>query len=214
MQRKKEEYQKDLERLRDAQRKLERDREALQRQINKMEDVRVTEVSRDGNVRGTLLLSLVLLLLILLSVELSSHSRLIEALQNKTLMCIPSIMITTMHVYYFHLLFSCRGLPLRPQMTPSSPAAPSLWTWTRWTSPHHPPPPCRGSSRSSLSPKGRVSILLPCLLPTHILKAVNPTAKSQRACCSWPSTRIRMGRRKRRAKEGACRQQVENIPFS
>uniref|UniRef100_A0A671Y3M7 Uncharacterized protein n=1 Tax=Sparus aurata TaxID=8175 RepID=A0A671Y3M7_SPAAU len=47
LQSKKEEYQKDLERLRDAQRKLERDREAVQRQFDKMEEVRVVEVSRD-----------------------------------------------------------------------------------------------------------------------------------------------------------------------
>lgn len=44
---KKEEYQKDLERLRDAQRKLERDREAVHRQFNKMEELRLAEVSRD-----------------------------------------------------------------------------------------------------------------------------------------------------------------------
>uniref|UniRef100_A0A3P8SBS1 Si:dkey-172h23.2 n=1 Tax=Amphiprion percula TaxID=161767 RepID=A0A3P8SBS1_AMPPE len=47
LQNKKEEYQKDLERLRDAQRKLERDREAVQRQLDKMEEVRVSEVSRE-----------------------------------------------------------------------------------------------------------------------------------------------------------------------
>lgn len=47
LQNKKEEYQKDLERLRDAQRKLERDREAMQRHLNKMEDLRLAEVSRD-----------------------------------------------------------------------------------------------------------------------------------------------------------------------
>lgn len=44
-QRKKDEYQKDLERLRDAQRKLERDKEALQRQFDKMGEARVSEVS-------------------------------------------------------------------------------------------------------------------------------------------------------------------------
>lgn len=44
---KKEEYQKDLERLRDAQRKLERDREAVQRHLNKMEELRLAEVSGD-----------------------------------------------------------------------------------------------------------------------------------------------------------------------
>lgn len=37
MQRKKEEYQRDLERLRDAQRRLERDKDAVQRQLDKME---------------------------------------------------------------------------------------------------------------------------------------------------------------------------------
>lgn len=47
LQNKKEEYQKDLERLRDAQRKLERDREAMQRHLNKMEELRLAEVSRD-----------------------------------------------------------------------------------------------------------------------------------------------------------------------
>lgn len=46
LQSKKEEYQKDLERLRDAQRKLERDREAVQRQLDKMEELRLAEVSR------------------------------------------------------------------------------------------------------------------------------------------------------------------------
>lgn len=44
-QRKKEEYQKDLERLRDAQRKLERDKEAVQRQFEKLGDVRLSQVS-------------------------------------------------------------------------------------------------------------------------------------------------------------------------
>ncbi|KAA8595976.1 hypothetical protein FQN60_011267, partial [Etheostoma spectabile] len=39
LQNKKEAYQKDLERLRDAQRKLERDREAVQRQYDKMEEL-------------------------------------------------------------------------------------------------------------------------------------------------------------------------------
>uniref|UniRef100_A0A3Q0RH74 Si:dkey-172h23.2 n=1 Tax=Amphilophus citrinellus TaxID=61819 RepID=A0A3Q0RH74_AMPCI len=48
LQNKKEEYQKDLERLRDAQRKLERDREAVQRQLNKMEELRLAEVSGDA----------------------------------------------------------------------------------------------------------------------------------------------------------------------
>uniref|UniRef100_A0A672YC07 Si:dkey-172h23.2 n=1 Tax=Sphaeramia orbicularis TaxID=375764 RepID=A0A672YC07_9TELE len=47
LQSRKEEYQKDLERLRDAQRKLERDREAVQRQLDKMEELRLAEVSRD-----------------------------------------------------------------------------------------------------------------------------------------------------------------------
>lgn len=47
MQRRKEEYQKDLERLRDAQRKLERDRGIVQQQLEKMEEARLTEVSRD-----------------------------------------------------------------------------------------------------------------------------------------------------------------------
>uniref|UniRef100_A0A3P9I7N6 Si:dkey-172h23.2 n=1 Tax=Oryzias latipes TaxID=8090 RepID=A0A3P9I7N6_ORYLA len=41
----KEEYQKDLERLRDAQRKLERDKEAVRRQLDKMEELRLSEVS-------------------------------------------------------------------------------------------------------------------------------------------------------------------------
>uniref|UniRef100_A0A4W6G3H1 Si:dkey-172h23.2 n=1 Tax=Lates calcarifer TaxID=8187 RepID=A0A4W6G3H1_LATCA len=48
LQSKKEEYQKDLERLRDAQRKLERDREAVQRQLDKMEELRLAEVSGDA----------------------------------------------------------------------------------------------------------------------------------------------------------------------
>ncbi|MEQ2180420.1 hypothetical protein GOODEAATRI_001081, partial [Goodea atripinnis] len=39
LQSKKEEYQRDLERLRDAQRKLEKEREAVQRQIHRMEDL-------------------------------------------------------------------------------------------------------------------------------------------------------------------------------
>ncbi|XP_078800787.1 uncharacterized protein akap13a isoform X5 [Oryzias latipes] len=39
----KEEYQKDLERLRDAQRKLERDKEAVRRQLDKMEELRLSE---------------------------------------------------------------------------------------------------------------------------------------------------------------------------
>ncbi|XP_039651880.1 A-kinase anchor protein 13 isoform X4 [Perca fluviatilis] len=43
LQSKKEAYQKDLERLRDAQRKLERDREAVQRQYDKMEELRLSE---------------------------------------------------------------------------------------------------------------------------------------------------------------------------
>ncbi|KAJ4947736.1 hypothetical protein JOQ06_009769, partial [Pogonophryne albipinna] len=43
LQSRKEEYQRDLERLRDAQRKLERDREAVQRQIQKMEEVTLSE---------------------------------------------------------------------------------------------------------------------------------------------------------------------------
>ena len=42
---KKEEYQKDLERLRDSQRKLERDRDAMRRQLDKMEELRLSEVS-------------------------------------------------------------------------------------------------------------------------------------------------------------------------
>lgn len=46
LQRKNEEYQKNLERLRDAQRKLERDNEAMQRQFDKMKEVHVAEVSR------------------------------------------------------------------------------------------------------------------------------------------------------------------------
>uniref|UniRef100_A0A672FVP9 Si:dkey-172h23.2 n=1 Tax=Salarias fasciatus TaxID=181472 RepID=A0A672FVP9_SALFA len=46
LQSRKEEYQKDLERLRDAQRKLERDREAVQRQLDRMEELRVSEVTR------------------------------------------------------------------------------------------------------------------------------------------------------------------------
>uniref|UniRef100_A0A8C3G8K8 A-kinase anchoring protein 13 n=1 Tax=Cyclopterus lumpus TaxID=8103 RepID=A0A8C3G8K8_CYCLU len=46
LQSRKEEYQKDLERLRDAQRKLERDREAVQRQLDKMEELRLSEVSQ------------------------------------------------------------------------------------------------------------------------------------------------------------------------
>lgn len=45
LQRKNEEYQKNLERLRDAQRKLERDNEAIQRQFDKMKEVHVAEVS-------------------------------------------------------------------------------------------------------------------------------------------------------------------------
>lgn len=45
MQRRKEEYQRDLERLRDAQRRLERDKDAVQRQLDKMEEARVAEVS-------------------------------------------------------------------------------------------------------------------------------------------------------------------------
>ncbi len=48
LQSKKEEYQKDLERLRDAQRKLERDREAVQRHLDKMGELRLAEVSRDA----------------------------------------------------------------------------------------------------------------------------------------------------------------------
>ncbi|XP_070708917.1 A-kinase anchor protein 13 isoform X2 [Pempheris klunzingeri] len=43
LQSRKEEYQRDLERLRDAQRKLERDREAVQRQLEKMEELRLVE---------------------------------------------------------------------------------------------------------------------------------------------------------------------------
>ncbi|KAI4800382.1 hypothetical protein KUCAC02_013266, partial [Chaenocephalus aceratus] len=43
LQSRKEEYQRDLERLRDAQRKLERDREAVQRQVQKMEEVTLSE---------------------------------------------------------------------------------------------------------------------------------------------------------------------------
>lgn len=48
MQQKKEEYQRDLERLRDAQRRLERDKDAVQRQLDKMEEARVAEVRRAG----------------------------------------------------------------------------------------------------------------------------------------------------------------------
>lgn len=47
LQSKKEEYQRDLERLRDAQRKLEKEREAVQRQIHRMEELRLSEVSRE-----------------------------------------------------------------------------------------------------------------------------------------------------------------------
>ncbi|XP_072236224.1 A-kinase anchor protein 13 isoform X3 [Leuresthes tenuis] len=43
LQSKKEEYQKDLERLRDSQRKLERDRDAMRRQLDKMEELRLSE---------------------------------------------------------------------------------------------------------------------------------------------------------------------------
>uniref|UniRef100_A0A4W6G4V9 Si:dkey-172h23.2 n=1 Tax=Lates calcarifer TaxID=8187 RepID=A0A4W6G4V9_LATCA len=49
LQSKKEEYQKDLERLRDAQRKLERDREAVQRQLDKMEELRLAELSSSSS---------------------------------------------------------------------------------------------------------------------------------------------------------------------
>ncbi|KAI4800377.1 hypothetical protein KUCAC02_013261 [Chaenocephalus aceratus] len=45
LQSRKEEYQRDLERLRDAQRKLERDREAVQRQVQKMEEVTLSETT-------------------------------------------------------------------------------------------------------------------------------------------------------------------------
>uniref|UniRef100_A0A667WNI5 Si:dkey-172h23.2 n=1 Tax=Myripristis murdjan TaxID=586833 RepID=A0A667WNI5_9TELE len=48
LQSKKEEYQRDLERLRDAQRKLDREREAVQRQLDKMEELRLSEVRRDA----------------------------------------------------------------------------------------------------------------------------------------------------------------------
>lgn len=100
-------------------------------------------------------------------------------------------------------------------MNPSSPAAPSLWTWTRWSSPPLPPPPCRGCSPSGLSPKGNASIPLPHPPLTPTSRAAKPTTRSQRACCSWPRTGAKRGRRRRRrrAKEGVQGAQVENMRF-
>lgn len=97
-------------------------------------------------------------------------------------------------------------------MNPSSPEAPSLWSWTRRSSPPPLLPPCRGRSPSGLSPKGKASIPLPHPPLTPTSRAAKPTARSQRACCSWPRTGTKRGRRRkrRRAKEGAHRLQVEN----
>ncbi|XP_062418042.1 A-kinase anchor protein 13 isoform X2 [Pungitius pungitius] len=48
LQSRKEEYQRDLERLRDAQRKLERDREAVQRELDKMEERSTSTTSEES----------------------------------------------------------------------------------------------------------------------------------------------------------------------
>lgn len=102
--------------------------------------------------------------------------------------------------------FTFRGLPLQHQMNLSSPAAPSLWSSTHWSSP---PPPCRGCSPSGPRPKGKASTPLPHRPPTPpTSRAAKPTTRSQRASCSWPRARAKMERRRRRrrAKEGAHRQ--------
>lgn len=54
LQSRKEEYQRDLERLRDAQRKLKKDSEAVQRQLEKMEEIRLVEVSGDTVINPSL----------------------------------------------------------------------------------------------------------------------------------------------------------------
>ena len=59
LQSKKEEYQKDLERLRDAQRKLERDKEAVQQQLDKMEQLPLAEVSGDTSKIITIIMMLI-----------------------------------------------------------------------------------------------------------------------------------------------------------
>lgn len=76
--------------------------------------------------------------------------------------------------------FLSRGLPLQRLM--SSLAAPSLWSWTRWSSPPPLPPLCRGCSPSGPSPKGKASIPLPH--PPRTSRAAKATTRSQRASCS------------------------------
>lgn len=108
--------------------------------------------------------------------------------------------------------FTFSGLPLRRRMNPSSRAAPSLWSWTRWSSP--PLPPCPGCNPRGPNPKGKASIPLPHPPLTPTSRAAKLTTRSQRACCSWPRTRAKTAkrrrgrrRRRRRAKGGL---QVEN----
>lgn len=101
-------------------------------------------------------------------------------------------------------------------MNPSSLAAPSLWSQTRWSSypPPAPLPPrsCPCCSRSSRSPKGRAWIHSPYPPPAPTSKAVRPTTRSQRVCCSWPRAGAKRPRRRRRRrrKEGVLRQQVQS----
>lgn len=142
-QRKKEEYQKDLERLRDAQRKLERDREAVQRQFDKMGDVGLSEVSV-GRVLTSCRHSV-------------NHCRNIHLRNDDDA------------VFFIHPVFPCRRLPPPPrQMKRSSPAAPSVWSWTRWSSPPPLPHPCLDCSPRALNPKGRASTLSPCPPPPPV----------------------------------------------
>lgn len=101
---------------------------------------------------------------------------------------------------------ACRGLPPQRLTNPSSPAAPTLWSWILWSSPLL----LLGCSPNGPSPKGKVSIPLPRPPLTPTSRAVKPTTRSQRACCSWQRARAKRGRRRRRrrAKVGAHRRQV------
>lgn len=76
--------------------------------------------------------------------------------------------------------FLSRGLPLQRLM--SSLAAPSLWSWTRRSSPPPLPRLCRDCSPSGPSPKGKASILLPH--PPRTSRAAKATTRSPRASCS------------------------------
>lgn len=107
------------------------------------------------------------------------------------------------------LSFTCPFFPSRgrrppPRMNPSSPAAP--WSWAR-RSPAPPTPPCPDCSPRAPGPKGRASTLSPP--PPSRPRPVKAPPRCPKVCCSWPRTGAKRERRKRRAKEGARRQQVE-----